>query len=160
MKKHEIFETNPNLKQVHLTSDGQAFYNDNDAKMHAKTLEDKNVELVINPSLIDTIAEDVDGDDEPKEEINKTIPFVPSADRMNLGDSGSKEDAPKHEADEAKAELEKSLAEFDPETTKYPEALKLFKALGLESENEKKDTIYPLLVAEKAKAQQGANTQE
>lgn len=70
MKKHEIFETNPNLKEVHITSDGQAFYNDNDAKMHAKTLEDKKVELVLNPTFLSDIEvideEDLSGSDEPK----------------------------------------------------------------------------------------------
>jgi len=35
-----------------MTSDGQCFYNDNDAKMHAKTLEDKAVELVMNPTFL------------------------------------------------------------------------------------------------------------
>lgn len=58
------------------------------------------------------------------------------------------------------ADCRLQLAEFDPETTKYPEALKLFKALELESENEKKETIYPLLIAAKASAQEGVNTQE
>lgn len=50
--KTKIFESNPNLKEVHMTSDGQCFYNDNDAKMHAKTLEDKAVELVMNPTFL------------------------------------------------------------------------------------------------------------
>lgn len=59
MKKHEIFKTNPNLKEVHMTSDGQAFYNDNDAKLHAKSLEDKKVELVLNPDHIEVVAEEV-----------------------------------------------------------------------------------------------------
>ena len=131
--KHEIFEANPNLKEVHATSDGQCFYNDNDAKMHAKTLKDKSVELIVNPSLIDVeIEEELDNDQDTETEA----------------------------AEKAKAELVKSLADFDPETVKYPEALKLFKALGLEAENEKKDTIYPLLVAAKASAQEGVNTEE
>jgi hypothetical protein len=56
-------------------------------------------------------------------------------------------------------EIATSLVEFDPAVTKYPEALKLFKGLGLDAENEKKDTIYPLLVAAQ-EAQKGANTQE
>lgn len=76
MKKHEIFETNPNLKEVHITSDGQAFYNDNDAKMHAKTLEDKKVELVLNPTFLSDIEvideEDLSGSGEPKlEDLTK-----------------------------------------------------------------------------------------
>lgn len=132
--KHEIFEANPNLKEVHATSDGQCFYNDNDAKMHAKTLKDKSVELIVNPSLIDVEIEE--------EELDNEV------------------DTETEAAEKAKAELVKSLADFDPETVKYPEALKLFKALGLEAENEKKDTIYPLLVAAKASAQEGVNTEE
>lgn len=59
MKEHKIFESNPTLKEVHLTSDGEAFYNDNDAKMHAKTLKDKLVELVVNPLSLEVITEDV-----------------------------------------------------------------------------------------------------
>jgi hypothetical protein len=62
MKKHNIFETNPNLKEVHMTSDGEAFYNDNDAKMHAKSLEDKTVELVVNPSQLEVITDEDDED--------------------------------------------------------------------------------------------------
>jgi hypothetical protein len=63
MKKHEIFETNPNLKKVHMTSDGQSFYNDSDARMHAKSLEDKKVELVVNPDFLDVVAEVVSAED-------------------------------------------------------------------------------------------------
>lgn len=62
MKKHEIFESNPELKQVHFTSDGQAFFKESDAKNHAKTLEDKKVELVVNPSEFENILEDFDDD--------------------------------------------------------------------------------------------------
>jgi len=50
--KHEIFKTNPNLKEVHITSDGECFYNEGDAKNHSKSLEDKKVELVLNPDHI------------------------------------------------------------------------------------------------------------
>lgn len=50
--KTKIFESNPNLKEVHMTSDGQCFYNEPDAKLHAKSLEDKAVELVMNPKFI------------------------------------------------------------------------------------------------------------
>lgn len=60
MKTHKIFESNPNLKEVHMTSDGESFYNDNDAKAHAKTLKDKSVELVVNASLIEVTTDDID----------------------------------------------------------------------------------------------------
>lgn len=88
MKKHEIFETNPNLKEVHITSDGQAFYNDNDAKMHAKTLEDKKVELVLNPKFLTDIEviddEDLSGSDEPKLEDKTKAELVEYA-KENFG---------------------------------------------------------------------------
>ncbi|MBF2708778.1 hypothetical protein [Flavobacterium soyangense] len=129
----EIFEQNPSLEKVFVTSDGQAFYNENDANNYAKNLELKTVETVYNENLLEVIGEE------------------------DLSDS-DKEMAEFEAAEKAKAELAQSLADFDPETTKYPEALKLFKALGLEAENEKKDTIYPLLAAAKASAQEGVNT--
>jgi len=63
MKKHEIYDSNPDLKEVHMTSDGEPFYNANDAKMHAKSLKDKLVEIVVNPLQIEVIAEDTDDED-------------------------------------------------------------------------------------------------
>lgn len=74
MKKHEIFESNPELKEVHMTSDGQSFFKESDAKNHAKTLQDKTVELVVNPSdyenLLDDLEEDQDGFVEKEENID------------------------------------------------------------------------------------------
>lgn len=135
---HEIFKTNPDLKKAYITSDGTPFYQETDAKNHAKTLKDKTVEPVFNEKELQVVDE---------EELT-------DADR----EMAEFEAAEKLKADQA--ELAKSLAEFDPEVAKYPEALKLFKGLGLEAENEKKDTIFPLLVAAKASAQEGVNTQE
>lgn len=135
---HKIFETNPDLKKAYITSDGTPFYQETDAKNHAKTLKDKTVEPVFNEKELQVVDE---------EELT-------DADR----EMAEFEAAEKLKADQA--ELAKSLAEFDPEVAKYPEALKLFKGLGLEAENEKKDTIFPLLVAAKASAQEGVNTQE
>ena len=57
--KNKIFESNPHLKEVYSTSDGEVFYNDNDARMHAKTLKEKKVDKVINPKFLDVIAENV-----------------------------------------------------------------------------------------------------
>lgn len=140
---HKIFESNPDLKKAYITSDGTPFYQENDAKNHAKSLKDKTVEPVYNEKELQVVAgQELSDDDKEMAEF----------------EAAEKEAQAQQEAEE-KAELAKTLAEFDTETAKYPEALKLFKALGLESENEKKDTIYPLLVAEKAKAQEGTNTQ-
>jgi hypothetical protein len=134
----EIFKQHPNLEKVYCTSDGTPFYQENDAKNHAKTLEDKSVETVYNENLLEVIDEE-----ETSDEDKEVAEF---------------EAAEKAKAEQA--ELAKLLADFDPEATKYPEGLKLFRALGLEAENEKKDTIYPLLVAAKASVQEGVNTQE
>lgn len=38
-----IFKGNPAMKEVHVTSDGTAFYTLNDAKNHARTLSNKGV---------------------------------------------------------------------------------------------------------------------
>lgn len=64
MKKHEIFITNPDLKEVYMTSDTEAFFKESDAKNHAKTLKDKSIELVVNPLQIETIIDDFNEDDE------------------------------------------------------------------------------------------------
>lgn len=61
MEKQEVFKQNPNLKEVHMTSDGEMFYNDNDARMHAKSLKDTKVELVKNPDFLEVVSEEVDG---------------------------------------------------------------------------------------------------
>ena len=45
----DIFTQNPNLQEVFKTSDGEYFYNENSAKNHAKTLEDKSVEHLEKP---------------------------------------------------------------------------------------------------------------
>lgn len=47
-----IFENQPNLEKCFSTSDGEHFYNENDAKNHAKSLEDKTVEPVYNPKFL------------------------------------------------------------------------------------------------------------
>lgn len=136
--KNEIFKQHPQLEKVFVTSDEQAFYQETDAKNHAKSLKEKKVETVYNKQFLEVVGE---------EELD------PEDEELKAFEAAEKEAA-------AKAELAKSLAEFDPAVTKYPEAMKLFKALGLEAENEKKDTIFPLLVAAKASAQEGTNTQE
>jgi len=42
----DIFKANPNLETYHETSDGEAFFNDSDARNHAKTLKDRTVKEV------------------------------------------------------------------------------------------------------------------
>ncbi len=67
-----IFEQHPNLKQYFKTADGQAFYEHSDAKLHARTLEDKSIETVEKPVKVEkevveentTEAKKVDGNTE------------------------------------------------------------------------------------------------
>lgn len=47
MKTDRIFKQNPDLKEYHKTSDGQAFYTADAARNHAKTLADKRVAHVV-----------------------------------------------------------------------------------------------------------------
>lgn len=153
---HKIFETNPDLKKAYITSDGTPFYQETDAKNHAKTLKDKSVEPVFNEKELQVV------DPEEMNEDDKEMAAFEAEEKAKEAQAQKEADDAAQAENEAevKADLAKSLAEFDPETTKYPEALKLFKALGLEAENAKQDTIFPLLVAAKASAQEGVNTQE
>ncbi len=65
MKKNDpVFKQNPKLEKYYSTSDGEAFYNDNDAKNHAKTLEVKTVETVFNPEFLEVIDEQMISEDE------------------------------------------------------------------------------------------------
>lgn len=57
MKTEQIWKEHPSLEVVYLTSDENAFYSENDAKNHAKTLEDKSVEPVYNPAHLSVEAE-------------------------------------------------------------------------------------------------------
>lgn len=48
-RKHKmqfIFKQHPNVEEFYVTSDDQAFFNASDAKNHAKTLENKEVDTI------------------------------------------------------------------------------------------------------------------
>lgn len=64
---NEVFKQNPNLEKYFGTSDGEAFYNENDAKNHAKNLEDKTVETVYNTEFLEI--EDSEDLSEDQEEL-------------------------------------------------------------------------------------------
>ena len=146
---HEIFKTNPDLKKAYITSDGTPFYQETDAKNHAKTLKDKTVEPVFNEKELQVV------DEEELTDADREMAEFEAAEKLKAD-----QEAEKQLAVQKQLEIATSLLEFDPAVTKYPEALKLFKGLGLEAENEKKDTIFPLLVVAKASVQEGVNTQE
>lgn len=164
---HKIFETQPDLKKAYITSDGTPFYQETDAKNHAKTLKDKSVEPIFNEKELQVV------DEEELTEADLEMAEFEAAEKLKADKEAEKQlaveadeklkadqEAEKQLAVQKQIEIATSLLEFDPALTKYPEALKLFKGLGLEAKNEKKDTIFPLLVVAKASAQEGVNTQE
>lgn len=50
MKKQDVFTANPKLAKYYKTSDGVKFFREHDAKTHARTLKDKDVETVKRPA--------------------------------------------------------------------------------------------------------------
>ncbi len=59
-----VFENHPNLEKCFSTSDGELFYNENDAKNHSKTLEDKKVEPVFNANFLEVVGDEDLSEDE------------------------------------------------------------------------------------------------
>lgn len=114
MKKHDIFETNPNLKEVHMTSDGQAFYNDNDAKLHAKTLENKEVELVVNPNEYQDLLEDPEDLTDTAEITDLGQKFIDSLKTIPQGEFKSDYLGSFLNSDDSQAEF---VADFSDEKT-------------------------------------------
>lgn len=141
---NKIFKTNPGLKEAHRTSDGQFFYQETDAKNHAKTLTDKTVEHVVNELEMEVI------DDEELTPEQIEMAAFEAAEKVKA------DEAALAAAAEFRMNLAKeSLEAFDPETADYQVAVKLFNDLGLESESLKKSVIYPLLAqAKEAQSQQ------
>lgn len=65
----EIFNTNPKLEKCFKTSDGEHFYNETDAKNHAKSLEDKHVEKLVNPEFLTKDGDELDLDEKKAEQM-------------------------------------------------------------------------------------------
>jgi hypothetical protein len=63
LKMQIIFKQHPNVQEFHVTSDDQAFFQPGDAKNHAATLEDKEVEVVKRKDVLKKVLID-----EPKTE--------------------------------------------------------------------------------------------
>ena len=125
--KHKIFESNPQLKQVHLTADGECFYNDNDAKMHAKSLEDKKVELVLNPDHLEVVGEAIE--EASQEEATTAAPATEEASKEEATTAApATEEASKEEGTtDAPATEEASKEEVStaaPATEKAPKVVK------------------------------------
>ena len=140
--KHKIFESNPQLKQVHVTADGECFYNDGDAKMHAKSLEDKKVELVLNPDHLEVVGEEIEEaskeeattaapatEEATKEEVTSAAPATEEASKEEVTtDAPATEEATKEEGTtDAPATEEASKEEVStaaPATEEAPKVVK------------------------------------
>lgn len=64
----KVFENNPNLKVYYKTSDGTAFYTESDAKLHAKTLDDKNVSPVFKDAVAFDLLDQTKSEEEKEAE--------------------------------------------------------------------------------------------
>jgi hypothetical protein len=64
---NDVFKQNPKLEKYYSTSDGEAFYNENDAKNHAKSLDEKTVETVYNDDFLE--ANDIEDLSDDKNEM-------------------------------------------------------------------------------------------
>ena len=73
----EVLKLNPDIKEVHVTSDGTAFYGRNDAQNHANTLQNREVYsmkrgVVGEPAIPDgKTAEKVIIDDPAEDDIDE-----------------------------------------------------------------------------------------
>jgi membrane protein involved in colicin uptake len=102
MKK--VFEQNPKLKKYYGTSDGEAFYQENDAKNHAKSLKDKTVECVENENFLEVI-----DSEELSDEQKEAAAF--DAEQQAEVDKKEKEAAEAKIAEDARIEGERKAQE-------------------------------------------------
>ena len=108
--EHEIFETNPQLEKVFVTTDGEAFYNDNDAKNHAKNLDDKGVKIIFNTDFLEVVVEkNVSEDDKALAEFE--------ADEKAKAEKLAEDEAQAEKEADEKAKAEK-LAEDEAQAEK------------------------------------------
>jgi hypothetical protein len=124
----EIFNTNPKLEKCFKTSDGEHFYNESDAKNHAKSLEDKHVEKLVNPEFISQQADQnqdeslLDGDEIPSE-----------MDKNNA--------------------MAEAISNLELSTNNYQEMKRLVKHFGIEVADNKAETLISALNDYKSKIQ-------
>lgn len=90
-KAKKIFAAHSKKDTLHFTDDGQAFFEENPAKNHAKTLDVKGV-VKIERHELSEISTEVDNDDD--EEGLKNLPVKKKAD----------ESSPKKKVEEDKAD--------------------------------------------------------
>lgn len=84
----EILSANPEMKEIHVTSDGTAFYSRNDAQNHAHTLKNREVFSMTRTALFGAA----------KKTASKTeTADSPEAGEQNPGEETSGNDNPENE---------------------------------------------------------------
>src|SRR5690554_149932 len=119
----KIFKNHPNLKAYYKTSDGTAFYTESDAKLHAKTLENKNIEPVFR-SIKEKVEKAVDNihQDKLQNDVAKDIMSVVKTDEEKEAEEKAKQEAEalaqKEAEEKAKQETEASVKKVTPAKAK------------------------------------------
>jgi hypothetical protein len=75
----EIFEQNPDLKEVFQTTDGEFFYTENAAKNHARSLEDKTVEHLKRTFELKVVTEDSEEEEVKELSISEKVEAMTKA---------------------------------------------------------------------------------
>jgi hypothetical protein len=126
----EIFNTNPKLEKCFKTSDGEHFYNESDAKNHAKSLENKHVEKLVNPEFISQQADQ-----------NQDESLEGNEDAELDGDEDLKQSE----------KMVQDLENLELSTNNYQEMKRLVKSLGIEVADNKAETLISAINEYKSK---------
>ena len=123
----QIFKAHPEAKCYFKTSDGFEFFKQNDANNHAKTLTDKKVLEVKNPSFIEVASETVSNSektvsDEEKAQAEADAKANAEAKQKSADAAKTKAAAKAKPATAAKAKtVAKDTAKVAPEKVSTPE---------------------------------------
>ncbi|MGE4345936.1 MAG: hypothetical protein AB7D46_00835 [Flavobacteriaceae bacterium] len=78
----KVFKDNPKLDVYFKTSDGEAFYNENDAKNYAKKLKDKKVQRVVKGAVSETETENKQDSNTPKLSYQEALKAIKGAETL------------------------------------------------------------------------------
>ncbi|GIZ10282.1 hypothetical protein [Flavobacterium sp. UMI-01] len=150
-KAADYFARHKESQECHITSDGRVFHSIGTAKGFANTLKDDTVKSytraeVAQPTKI--VVQNTESEDEGLG--NKGSEDKGSEDKGSE-DNGSEDKGSEDEGseDEEKVQALDALKNFDASVAQYSEIKALVKALGLDTENQKQDTLIAALEAYK-----------
>lgn len=142
----EIFEQNPKLDVIYKTSDKTPFYTELNAKSHAKSLKDKNVEKVTRASVLKSSKNSSNGSKPSVEERIKTISALTTVNEVKADLKGEKATTVKAAGAKRIEELEEIAAVNERIDT--IKSLETAEAVNAALENEESEEV---LAAGKAK---------